>query len=98
MLQFRWDVLQPTALVKLPLHNAQAEASLPLIDKHQLARTEGLMLRAALDHAVTLRAAGDDLVLVSLGRRLLQTARKEGLLTFNTETGTQAGLEALLGP
>jgi hypothetical protein len=98
MLQFRMDVLQPSAFVKLPLDSARVEASLVLIDRHQLDSSAGLLLRVCLDHAVVLRAAGHDLVLVSSGKRLLQVARKEGLLTFNPETGSQTELEALLGP
>jgi hypothetical protein len=55
-------------------------------------------VRIGLDHAASLRAAGHDLVLVSSKRRLLQVARKEGLVTFNPEIQTQADLEALLRP
>jgi hypothetical protein len=98
MLQFRVDVLQPAAFTKLSLDNAQVECSLALIDQYQLDGSAGLLLRVCLDHAVPLRAAGHDLVLVSSGRRLLQVARREGLATFNPETGSQAELEALLGP
>src|SRR5262249_31390186 len=98
MLQFRLDVLQPAHFTKLPLDNSQVEASLLLIDKHQLDGSVGVLLRVCLDHAMRLRAAGHDLVLVSSGRRLLQVARKEGLLTFNPETESQSTLHALLGP
>jgi hypothetical protein len=98
MLQFRLDVLQPTHFTKLSLGNAQVEASLALIDKHRLDSTAGLLVRICLDHAAALRTAGHDLVMVSSGRRFLQVARKEGLMTFNPEIETQADLEALLGP
>jgi len=51
-----------------------------------------------VDHANQLRGSGHDLVLVSSGRRFLQVARAEGLLTFNPETQTQAELDVLLRP
>jgi hypothetical protein len=98
MLQFRMDVLQASAFTKLSLDSAQVEASLALIDKHQLDSSAGMLLRVCLDQAALLRTAGHDLVLVSSGRRLLQVARKEGLVTFNPETGSQIDLAALLGP
>jgi hypothetical protein len=98
MLQLRLDILQPAHFSKLPVDYLQVEASLALIDKHQLDGPAGLLVRICLDHALWLRAAGHDLVMVSNGRRLLQVARKEGLATFNPETETQAALEAFLGP
>jgi hypothetical protein len=97
-LQFRLDVLQPTHFAKLPLTSSQAEASLGLIDKHQLDSSSGILVRVCLDQAGQLRSAGHDLVLVSLSRRLLRVARQEGLLTFNPETGSDSDLTALLGP
>jgi hypothetical protein len=98
ILQFRLDVLDRASFTKLSIDRAQVEASLALIDQHQLESNEGILLRICLDHAVSLRTAGHDLVMVSSGRRLLKVARKEGLVTFNPETQTQADLEVLLGP
>jgi hypothetical protein len=98
LFQFQLDVLQATHFTRLSLDGAQVEASLALIEKHQVESTEGVLVRVCLDHAASLRATGNDLVLVSNGRRVLQVARKEGLLTFNPETQTPAELQALLGP
>jgi hypothetical protein len=92
------DVIQPKHFTKLPLDNTQVETALDLIDQHKIDSMAGILVRVCLDHAASLRAAGHDLVLVSTGRRLLQVARKEGLVTFNPETQTQADLAALLGP
>jgi hypothetical protein len=98
LLQFRWDVLLPAIFARLPLSAAQVEASLPLIETHQLDGAGGLLIRLCLDQAESLRPAGDDLILVSSSRRVLHAARNEGLLTFNPAVETQADLDALLGP
>jgi predicted nucleic acid-binding protein len=45
-------------------------ASFPLIAKHSLNATDAIVLRSALTVAQTLRAAGDDLVLVASDTRL----------------------------
>jgi hypothetical protein len=82
----------------LPTPPSRKSPALDLIDQHKIDGTAGLLVRVCLDHAGCLRAAGHDLVLVSTGRRLLQVARKEGLVTFNPERQTLADLEALLGP
>jgi hypothetical protein len=56
------------------------------------------VLQAAPQMIPTLRAVGNDLVLVACDRRLLRAAQAEGLLTFDPENQTQPELDSLLGP
>lgn len=60
--------------------------------------TDAILLRSALDLAVPLRAAGDDLLLISCDQRLLKAAQAEGLTTFDPENKSDVDLDALLGP
>ena len=60
--------------------------------------TDAILLRSAIDLAILLRAAGDDLLLVSSDLRLINAARAESLTVFNPETGSVTDLDALLGP
>jgi predicted nucleic acid-binding protein len=80
----------------LPAEDALVFTSLPLIEHHSINATDALVLRSALDLAATLRAAGDDLVLVALDARLLRAAGAEGLTVFNPETDSLERLNALL--
>lgn len=67
-----------------------------LVEKHSINSTDAIILKCALDKAVSLRSAGDDLVLISSDARLVRAAKAEGLPTFNPETDDQAALDALI--
>jgi predicted nucleic acid-binding protein len=75
-----------------------ANQSFDLIDRYSVNSTDAILLRSALNLAVALRGAGDDLLLVSCDARLLKAAAAEGLTTFDPETQSTADLDALLGP
>jgi predicted nucleic acid-binding protein len=70
--------------------------SLPLIERHSLNATDALILRSALDVAQSLRAAGDDLVMISSDIRLVSAAQASGLIAWNPEVNDQAELDALI--
>ena len=74
----------------------QKIAARSLIEVHSINSTDAYILQCALDEADKLRTAGDDLILVSSDRRPLTVATKEGLLTFNPETGSQTDLDVLI--
>jgi predicted nucleic acid-binding protein len=76
----------------------QITDSWDLIEKHSLNSTDAILLQCALDRVNELRIEGDNLVLVSADKRLLNAAQNEGLLTFNPETDNQAALDILINP
>jgi len=71
----------------------QITDSWDLIEKHSFNSTDAIILQCALHRVNELRIEGDNLVLVSSDKRLLNAARSEGLLTFNPETDGQVALE-----
>ena len=75
-----------------------ANQSFDLIDRHSVNSTDAILLRSALNLVAALRAAGDDMLLVSCDDRLLKAAKAEGIKTFNPETQSTVDLDALLGP
>jgi predicted nucleic acid-binding protein len=75
-----------------------AERSFDFIDSHGVNSTDAILLRSALDIAARLRRRGDDLLLVTSDRRLLRTARAEGLAAFDPEQQSVADLDIILGP
>jgi predicted nucleic acid-binding protein len=75
-----------------------AKAAYGFVETYSLNSTDALILRSALDAAALLRPAGDDLLLVSSDRRLIQAARREGVTAFNPEVESIPALDALLGP
>src|SRR5262249_709497 len=95
---FRTEVMDAVPFAKVVLTGPTVLAAIPLIQTYSVNSTDALVLRSALDAGVTLRAAGNDLVLVSSDKRLVKAAQAEGLRTFDPETQTQADLDALLGP
>ena len=56
----------------------QITDSWDLIEKHSINSTDAILLQCALDRVNELRIEGDNLVLVSSDRRLLNATRKEG--------------------
>jgi predicted nucleic acid-binding protein len=98
MLAFQSEVLNAADFLKLSADNALILRSIPLADRHSINANDAVVLLSALDLALSLRTAGDDLVLITADQRLLRAARAEGLVTFDSETQPQADLDALLGP
>ena len=93
---FSAEIIHAANLRQLAADNALVLSALPLIQAHFINATDAVILRSALELAVSLRASGDDLVLVAADHRLLKAARAEGLLTFDPEAQTQPDLDALL--
>jgi hypothetical protein len=75
-----------------------ADQAVDLIDQHSVNSTDGIILRSALDLAASLRARGDELLMVSCDARLLKAAKAERLTTFDPEKQSAADLDNLLGP
>jgi predicted nucleic acid-binding protein len=86
----------PVRLIEVDGH--LAEQAFDFVDIHSLNATDAVLLRSALDLTASLRASGDDLLLVASDQRLLRAARAEGLAVFNPETQSESNLDALLGP
>ena len=98
MLRLRLEVLDAKDFPKLACDNPLIDASLPLLSKHAINSTDGVVLQATLSVAAQARALANDYVLVASDQRLLKAAQAEGLLTFDPETQDQAALSPLLGP
>ena len=81
----------------LPTKN-QITISWNFIEKHSINSTDAILLQCALDRTHELRTDGDNLVLVSSDKRLLNAARNEGLFTFNPEIDNQDALDILIDP
>jgi predicted nucleic acid-binding protein len=96
--RLRAEVLGAGAFQKLRAEDAVIHASLPPLERYAINSSDALMLQTALNLAVPLRASGNDLVLMSSDRRLLNAAQAERLVTLNPETQSQAELDALIGP
>ncbi len=79
----------------LPTEN-QITISWEFIEKHSINSTDAILLQCALDVANELRTSGDNLVLVSSDKRLLNASRGEGLITFDPETDDQTTLDFLI--
>ncbi len=94
--QFETEIAKNVAVAKTAPDNALITGAFPLIERHSINSTDALVLRSALDLAAALRAAGDNLVLVSSDHRLLRAAQAEGLTTFDPETQSTADLDALI--
>jgi predicted nucleic acid-binding protein len=98
MAEFDKEVVHAADFTKDSITDTLVYASSPFIEKHSINATDALVLRSALDFAVNLRKAGDDLVLVASDQRLLRAAQAEGLDIFNPETQPQSDLDLLLVP
>jgi hypothetical protein len=97
-LQIRLDILQSPKVVKLAAGNKTLEDCLDLLDTHRLGCLDGIFVQMALELAGGLRNKGDDLIVVTPKKRLLQVLHAEGLKAFDPELQTQTDLDALLGP
>jgi predicted nucleic acid-binding protein len=95
---FGTEIAYAPALAKIDVTAAMIPRAIALVATHSINSTDALVLLSALDEAKAVRAAGDDLVLVSSDHQLLKAARAEGLATFDPATQTQQELDALVGP
>jgi hypothetical protein len=98
MTELRAEVLDAPAFAKLPADNALIGRSLALLDRYAVNANDAIVLQLALEIALPLRAAGDEVVLVASDQRLLRAAQAEGVTTFDPETQTRPDLNALLAP
>ncbi len=98
LVELRTEIVTSKAVRKFTADDALVMAALPLIEVHSINATDAILLHLALDVAVRLRAASQDLVLVASDQRLLRAAQAEGLVTFDPEVQSQVVLDALLGP
>jgi hypothetical protein len=96
MVNFRAEVINQAQVQKIVPFTALVIAALALISQRSINATDAILLRSSLDLAASLRARGDDLVLVASDARLLRAAQAEALLVFNPETQTTADLDLLL--
>ena len=96
MINLGQEVIYSAVFGKVTADNALVTAALRLIETHSINATDSIILRSALDLAVSLQATGDELVLVAADQRLLRAAQAEGLVTFDPVHQGQAELDALL--
>lgn len=96
--QFEAEVVNSTEIVQVHATIDQKEAARQLIHDYPINSSDAYILQCALDKANQLRTSGDDLILVTSDKRLLDAARSERLLTFNPETDSQTTLEVLIDP
>lgn len=94
--QFEVEIVNSTEIVQVHASIDQKEAARQLIHNYPINSTDAYILQCALDKANQLRAAGDDLILVSSDKDLLSAARRERLRTFNPETDTQIALDTFI--
>jgi hypothetical protein len=82
-LDFGVEIVNSIALRKIIADDTLVTTGLPLVERHSINATDAILLRSALDLAVLLRIAGDNLVLMASDQRLQRAARAEGLATFD---------------
>jgi predicted nucleic acid-binding protein len=95
---FRAEMKTTSPVRIMPVDGPLAERAYDFIEKYSVNSTDAILLRSAVDLAVPLRAAGDDLLVVASDQRLLKAAGAEGLVTFDPEAQSAADLDAVLGP
>ncbi len=96
--RFLTEVIYRVRVVKVFPTKNQISRSWDFIERYSINSTDAILLQCALDRVNELRIEGDNLVLVSADKRLLNAARSEGLLIFNPETDNQAVLDILIDP
>ena len=94
--QFETEFIRRDEVVLISPTANQITDSWDLIEAHSVNCTDAIILQCALDQANVLLPRGDGLVLVSSDQRLLDAARREGLLTFNAEIDSQEVLDVLI--
>lgn len=96
--RFLTEVIYRVRMIKVFPTKNQISRSWDFIERHSINSTDAILLQCALDRVNELRIEGDNLVLVSSDKRLLNAARSEGLPIFNPETDNQAALDILIDP
>ena len=96
--QFEVEVVNSPEVQQAHATVDQKIAARELIDDYSINSTDAYILQCALDKANQLRATGNDLILVSSDKRLLNAARKKDLRRFDPETDSQAALDVLIDP
>ena len=94
--QFETEFIQRDEVVLVSPNANQISDSWDLIEAHSVNCTDAIILQCALDQANEMLPEGDSLVLVSSDQRLLDAARREGLLTFDAEIDSQEVLDVLI--
>jgi len=94
--QFEMEIVNSLEVVQTHATVDQKEAARQLIHDYPINSSDAYILQCALDKVNQLQTTGDDLVLISSDKRLLDAARSEGLLTFNPETDSQTTLDILI--
>ena len=94
--QFEVEIINSTEVLQVHATVDQKIAARRLIDDYSLNSTDAYILQCALDKANQLRAIGNDLILVSSDKRLLNAAKKETLRTFDPETDNRIALDILI--
>ena len=95
--QFEVEVINSTEVLQMHATVNQKIAARKLIEDYSLNSTDAYILQCALDKANQLRATGNDLILVSSDKRLLNAARRKNLRRFDPETDTKTTLDVLIG-
>ena len=88
--------INSTEIVQVHATIDQKETARQLIHDYPINSTDAYILQCVLDKANQLRTSGDDLILVSFDKGLLNAARSERLLTFNPETDSQTSLDVFI--
>ena len=94
--QFEVEIVNSTEVEQVHATINQKIAARELIDDYSMNNTDAYILQCALDKANQLRTSGHDLILIGSDKRLLRSARSEGLLTFDPEIDSQASLNVLI--
>jgi len=96
MAEFRAELADEIGIMLQSVSDDLVRASLPLIEQYSLNATDAIILRSALNVANALRAADDDLVLVTTDIRLSNAAQSTKLLVWNPERSDQSSLNVLI--
>ena len=94
--QFEMEIVNSPEVLQVHATVNQKVAARELIDNYSINSTDAYILQCVLDKAKELRAAGDDLILISSDKRLLRAAQSERLLTFDPETDRQTTLDLFI--
>ena len=94
--QFETEVVNSTQVVQMHATANQKEAARQLIHDYPINSADAYILRCALDKVNQLRTVGDDLILISSDKKLLNAARSERLIAFNPETENQTSLDIFI--
>ncbi|RKU19254.1 hypothetical protein C6500_11180 [Candidatus Poribacteria bacterium] len=94
--RFEAEIINSTEVIQVHATVDQKEAARQLIHDYPINSSDAYILQCALDKVNQLQITGDDLVLISSDKRLLDAARSEGLLIFDPETDSQTTLDILI--